>query len=196
MSLAIDNVRDIYADHLNEIYKRCPEKLMASIREAIMPASDAIADAFYTSMLTINGADAFLVDEIVDARLKTAMTEWIRELFKHRDAEEVAQYVERQLQIGSVHARVNLPPHLLNTGIRVVKLEIHKYLLNTEISTSEYRDKSTLMGMVIDVSASLMNESYLGDLLQGERKAQSLQMHVSGQELAFRCEKFRADIFS
>lgn len=153
---------------------------MADIRETIAPEAEAIADAFYASMKSINGADTFLVDEVVDSRLKAAMAGWIRELFKHRDAEQVAQYIERQLQIGSVHARVNLPPHLLNTGIRVVKLEIHKYLLDTDVATTDYRDKTTLADMVIDVSASLMNESYFGDLLQGERQAQSLQLYVSG----------------
>lgn len=50
--------------------------------------------------------------------------------------------------------------------------------------------------MLIDVCTSLMNESYFSDTVVGERKAQSLQMHLSGSELALKCEQIRSEIFS
>ncbi|MEN8259988.1 MAG: protoglobin domain-containing protein [Pseudomonadota bacterium] len=99
---------------------------MQSVREAVETEADNIADTFYSVISSVTGSDNFLVDDLVETRLKKAMASWIRGLYRHRDTQELAEYIDSQLKIGSVHARINVPAHLLNTGIRVVKLEIHK----------------------------------------------------------------------
>ena len=191
-----DEIREIYTDHFKEIYLRCTPELMAKISNNIKPFCNELAATFYQTVLKIGGSEGFLTDELVESRLQRAMAHWIDSLFLIRNGVELDDYIEYQLTAGRVHARINLPPHLFNCGVRVLKQELGRILRKGDVSLNEYNQSSTLTYMLIDLSTSLMNESYFGDIVVGERKSQSLQLHMNGSELALKCEQLRAETYS
>lgn len=196
MPVEIKVIKEIYTDHFQEVYRRGTPELMEIICHKIMPFTEEIAANFYLAMLGVRGSKEYLGNELVAARLKEAFSQWVCRVFILRGEVELESYIEEQLQIGQVHARINLPPHLFNCSIRILKQLINSCLRKGDISLKDYNSISTYAGMLIDVSTSLMNESFFGEIVIGERKSQSMQMHMTGGELALKCEQLKTELFS
>jgi len=196
MAIDIKIIKEIYTDHFHEVYRRGTPELLEVIRSKIIPFSEDIAVSFYLAMRGVRGAEEYIANELVESRLKEAFSQWIYRVFVLRNEVELEAYIEEQLQVGQVHARINLPPHLFNCGIRVLKQQVNSYLRKGDTSLKDYNSSSTYAGMLIDVSTSLMNESYFGEIVIGERKSQSMQMHMTGGELALKCEQLKTELFS
>jgi len=196
MSTNTELIREIYTSHFNEIYQRCTPELMMDLNSKLEPFREQISVEFYQAMITVKGSEGLLTNQLVQERLQTALSQWVKDLFIMRNIDELEVYIDYQLNIGQVHARINLAPHLFNCGVRVLKQQVNYILRKDEISLKEYNSLSTLAMMLIDLSTSLMNESFFGDIVVGERKSQSLQMQMSGSELALKCEQLRAETFS
>ncbi len=195
MAYSSETIKAIYLDHFREIYQRSTPELVATIQHKIAPCKDQIAHAFFQAMCTVNYADAFLTQSLIQDSLQPAFSRWIDTLFQYRTATDMDAFIEQQLAIGRVHARINLPPHLFNCGIRVLKQEINRVLRKGDVSLKEYNQTSTLASMLIDLTTSLMNESFFGDMVVEERRSQALQLQMTGNELAVKCEQLRADIY-
>ncbi len=196
MSEQLSIIQDIYLEHLEEVYKRCPPELMKRIKTCIDPHATEVAETFYETINGIGELSEYLSTEQVVARLIPSMANWVQQLFIIRDKEQTLEYIAVQFNIGHLHARIKLAPNLFNCGVRVLKREIKNHLLPEAKTIRDYRDMTLVVDMLTDVASSLMNESYFIDLIHAERQSQSLQFQVMGQELALKCEKLRADTFS
>lgn len=189
-------IKKIYTNHFIEVFNRCSPELMAKINAKISPYTTDIAKTFYRVVIDIEGSDQFINHGLVKTQLTSSMSLWVADLFYIREGQELDKFIEAQLKVGHVHARINLPPHLFNCGIRVLKQRIHYHLRQEGVTLKEYNDMTTLASMLIDLCTSLMNESFFDDIVVGERKSQALQQHMSGAELALKCEQLRSDTFS
>ena len=76
-----------------------------------------LADYFYNGMLQYPQASLFLDHAIVHDRLHSSMQRWLRELFGHPHT-DMAKLAAHQLHVGAVHARIQLPLHLVTRGAR------------------------------------------------------------------------------
>ena len=82
-------------------------------------ASSAIVDRFYTALLSDPEAASFLSHEHVRSRLSRSLEEWLRDLIPPAGV-DLAKMIERQSGIGKVHARIDLPLHLMGMGVRLI----------------------------------------------------------------------------
>ena len=194
MQLPLDRIRDLYRSHYREVYRRCTPELMAGIRRLLDGHYQAIADEFYRTIVAIEGAGQYLTGDLIAGKLRLTMATWIEELFVLRDDADLDRYIERQLEVGHIHARIGLPPHIYNCAVRVVKREIKNRIFHSGVGIHEYRDMATAIDMLADLTASLMNESYFEDVLISERKGQALQALMMGHVLAIKCQTLRAEL--
>ncbi len=179
---------------LRHLYLDNTETLEA-LGELIAPNAEAIATSFYTLMLSHEEAAHFLDNKLVSERLSNSMSNWVSTLFRPLSEEEIEEYIAWQREIGTVHARINIPIRLVGMGIRLIKQEITGVVIES-IRDSEQLGKSlVLVNQILDIIVELLNDSYLNDMMDYERNAQSLRMDVVSNNLAIECERLRSNLF-
>ena len=168
------------------------------IGDVVAPAADELAEVFYQVMLADgNDAARFLDHELVHSRLGAALARWLRDLFSWREQpDEIERLVATQLHVGSVHARIDLPLHLLNHGFGVLKETIGERIAAALGADAPglFRVLS-LMHRMVDLASAAMDESYLHDLMNGARQVQVRQNQLIGQDMVVRLERLRASLF-
>lgn len=157
--------------------------------------ADAIARTFYAVLLERPDCAAFLSHKLVRERLRPSLAGWIRELFAATTDDAIAAVLERNYQIGLVHARINIPLTLVNAGMRIVKKELSARLTESDLSRAETAAAILFVGELLDTVLDNMHEAYLGDLLGNVRNQQSLKMFMTGQNLALEGERLKSSLF-
>lgn len=192
MSGQVLQLRDLYAGFLADFYQRYSAELMQQVHAAIEEDAAEIADGFYRSMLETPGSGDFLTMEVVSERLHASMTQWVRSLFVARQRSDLEVFVDQQIEIGRVHARIDLPIHLFAHGIRAIKRGLFESLLgrvqNKPLETTQQVHE------ILDIVTALITESYLIYLTSTERQTQALKMDVVGRHLVVECERMRASL--
>lgn len=156
----------------------------------------ALADTFYDTLLADPHAAAFLSHGMVSTRLRPSMARWITQVFGVRSQSDAAAVVERNLDVGLVHARINMPLTLINTGMRVIKKDLARRLVASgDLSADDTAESILFIGDVLDTLADTMHEAYIGDMLGNVRHEQSLKMFMTGQSLALETERLKASLY-
>lgn len=179
-------LRHVYLDNTDTL---------ETLGQLIAPHAGEIAESFYRHMLSHQEGARFLDNKMVSERLSHSMTNWVSTLFRPLSEQQVDEYIAWQREIGQVHARINIPIRLVGMGIRLIKQEITGVVLE-QIRESEQLGKSlVLVNQILDIIAELLNDSYLNDVMDYERSAQSLRMDVVSNNLAIECERLRSNLF-
>lgn len=161
----------------------------------VEPETSDIVNIFYSELVGHPDAGIFLDNELVAERLTLALCNWLKMLFSPRTDAEVEAYVAFQSHIGQVHARINIPMHLVVDGMRVVRREICELATRSDMKPEDVVPAVLLINELVDHVLSLMNESYLGDLIMHDRNTRSLKMQVSPFNLAMEAEKQRSFLY-
>jgi diguanylate cyclase len=146
-------------------------------------------------MLANKNTETFLSNEEVQTRLKQSMIAWIEQLFViPENPEAIEQIIQKQIQVGHVHARIDLPMNLVDFGARTLKSNITKHLLASTLSDDLKVKALSMVYQLMDTMIALINESYLNDVVINEKNAQAFRMHVTSKVLAFDCERLRSSL--
>ena len=181
-------------EKIRQIFTKESEQLQL-INDTLAPGVPAMVNLFYSELLGHPDSELFLNSELVAERLTGALAVWIGDLFTPRDAEDVEAFIERQRFIGQVHARINVPIHLVMEGVRVLRREMSDRMMKSDIERSQLVQSLLLINEMLDHVISLMNESYMSGVITNERNMQSLRMQTPPMMLAMDCEKLRSSLF-
>lgn len=186
---------DIDQIKLQKTFMDGDQVILGEIVKVLKANATEIINIFYSEMLGHPDVELFLDSEVVAERLPKVVTGWLASLFDPRTEEEIAAYVERQREIGRIHARLNIPMHLVVDGMRLVRREVNKHMISADIERDILVQAIVLVDETLDHVMSLMNESYMNDLLQHERNLQSFKMQVPPLSLAMECERMRSFVY-
>ncbi|HEB79639.1 MAG TPA: GGDEF domain-containing protein, partial [Rhodospirillales bacterium] len=187
---AIDQTR------LEEIFLGEDVHLLDKVIEALKPETSNIVNIFYSELIGHPDAGNFLDSEIVAERLTLSLCDWLKNLFLPRSEEDLEQFVAFQHDVGQIHARINVPMHLVVDGMRVIRRELCGLMMTVKMDQTDLVKTVLLINEVLDHVLSLMNQSYIDDLILHERNIHSLKMQVSPYNLAMECEKQRSFLFN
>lgn len=189
------SIKLFHHDRLAYIYNNADEQLLIALNQTIKPHTKAIADVFYQTMLSHPGTHIYLNNELVNARLRHTMSEWITNVIRPMTPSDYAFFIEQQCQVGTVHARINISMELVNYGLSVIKGELKKIILDFLPSQQQIPEALHLMHMLIDQAGYLINETYVGNLVINQRDEQTLRIHLLSRDMALECERIRANLF-
>lgn len=85
-----------------------------------------LVNVFYDYMLSHSESELFLNTEQVSTRLSHSMFHWLRSVLGSAK-EDIEQLLEKQREIGIVHARIGLPIDLVARGARKLKMNFMIY---------------------------------------------------------------------
>lgn len=113
-----------------------------------------LADYFYSRMLTDPNAAFFLSDQLVRNKLHSSMQDWLRAVFAAAPSGQFDEAVAFQRRVGEVHARIEIPVHLVMRGARALIRRMHELLAESRdvavdvlIQTSKYINDVTLIAI-------------------------------------------------
>lgn len=192
MPQQVSRLRELYREILGDFYRRCEPAIIEPVHATIGRHAASIAHTFYAEMLASKGSDDFLDNELVNERLHNAMTGWVSELFVIRDEHELDAFVAHQIEVGKIHARIDLPIHLFSHGIRAIKGEIFRRLFSAH--HPQLAEMLQQTNEILDIITALITESYIIYLTGTERQTQALKMDVVGRHLVVECERMRATL--
>ncbi|MBM3566075.1 MAG: hypothetical protein FJX42_08185, partial [Alphaproteobacteria bacterium] len=188
-------LHDLSHGKLAEIYTGDGGRLLGRVGEVVRPHFREAVNVFYSELLAHPDADFILNEEMVAARLTKSLQVWLDDLFSPKGESEIAALIERQRGIGRMHARINVPMHLVVEGVRILRRELSARMQESDMDRNELVYGIVLVNELLDHVMSLMNDSYIGDVVTDERNVQSLQMQLSPQSLALELERLRAAAF-
>lgn len=176
------------------LYAENPQHI-EQIGALIAPHCDTIAETFYSYMLQNAEARRYLSNELVSSRLRDSMGRWIASVFRPLDEAQVIAFIGWQQEVGHIHARINIPVRLIGMGIRLIKQEVSHLIIERVKESAQLGRYLMLVNQVLDILGELLNDSYLNDVMDYERNAQSLRMDVVSNNLAIECERLRSNLF-
>ncbi|MBI4968749.1 MAG: GGDEF domain-containing protein [Rhodospirillales bacterium] len=179
---------------LADIYGALDAPLLRHVRDLLGARAPAMIEALFADLMRRPENASFLAMESVTARLKTALAGWLDDLFQPRGAEAIDTLFKRQAAIGAVHARMNVPLASVTRAAGLLKEEIFRCLIQSDLERERLADAVILADKLIDAALSAMNDVYLDDLMASTRQSQALKMQSLGTNLALQCERLKSSL--
>lgn len=180
---------------LQQIYLGAERLFIKRAEEVLRPQLRPIANVFYAELLAHPDSAAFLDNQLVAARLSNAFEDWLGRLFLPRTKADIIAFVEYQRAIGRVHARIDVPMHLVMEGMRVMRREIGEHLFKSDMSRGDVVHALICINDLLDFAASTMNDTYVTNIMEQERNLRSLRTHLSPHNLIIEIERMRSFLF-
>lgn len=185
----------ILAEALAALWADAEPEMLAVVVELADREADEISSAFYTVLLEGAESNPFLSHSLVQDRLRPSLGRWVREVFHADTPEKITAILEKNYQIGAIHARINIPLTLVNAGMRIVKRELSRRLVETGLDRARIGQAAMFVSELLDTVQDSMHEAYLGDLMGNVRNQQSLKMFMTNQNLAIEGERLKSSLF-
>ena len=149
-----------------------------------------LADYFYSGMMQYPQASPFLNHTIVHDRLHASMQRWILELLGHPH-QDLAQVAAHQLHVGTVHARMQLPLHLVTRGARLLKQRFKQLILQHSTDNALHLEAMGYINQMMDLALELMSSAYIRNTERDVRSDEAYRLFSMGQNMAVERERQR-----
>jgi len=172
--------QDIYTPETNALLKKH--------RQRLHEIADRAAQHFYDHLLSHPKARSFLSEEEVQNRLLHSQAAWLKEVLSPHEPEEEKTFLEKQIRIGQVHARIGLPLQLMMLGIRLHKRCFFAALLEGKPADAVIQQEEAQLFITItdifDYAVYLINEAYMRFEQELESETQLFTATYSANDLA------------
>lgn len=161
-----------------------------AVAQCVNAHAPELADYFYDGMVQHPQASLFLNNTIVHDRLHASMQGWMRELFTYPPT-DMAKLAAHQRHVGAVHARIQLPMHLVTRGARLLKQRLLQRLV-TYCTTPEIQlEAMAFVGEMMDIALELMSSAYLRNTEREVRSDEAYRLFSMGQNMSVERERQR-----
>ena len=164
-------------------------QVQRAVRDVVLRGKAELALTFYKFMLQDATAAKFLSVQAVEDRLKPGLERWLESLFCHETDAELQAVLAMQRHIGEVHARASIPAQLVARGMRMLKIEIIKRLIETDLNRNDLISAVLRTDQLIDIAFEEMNAAFIHSHDSGIRGDESYRVFAAGNNLALEREK-------
>jgi len=175
------------------LLEQFPAAVVAAVRELATTHQSVLAGYFYAQMLQDGEAMHFLTHEQVKARLQGTLQQWIDTLFAaSADEALLLSLIAQQKRIGEIHARINIPIHLVLRGARHLRERLCQ-LLDEHCADPERRLLGArLIGETIDLAMEIMSRAFSDAHDQNSRSEEGYRLFSVAQNIGVEQERQRA----
>ncbi|PAU89857.1 diguanylate cyclase [Pseudomonas sp. WN033] len=173
--------------------QKFPEQVRQFVRDFCCEHSLDLAQHFYSEMLQDPAASLFLSHDQVHSRLQGSMQRWIAGLFAASDDEALQRLIAEQKKIGEVHARIDVPVHLVLRGARCLKDRFVELLDHADSQAEGQRlAAARLLSDTIDLAMEIMSHAYSVSHDRNSRTEEAYRLFAMTQNIANEKERQRA----
>lgn len=179
------------------ILARFPREVVERVGELAARNQVVLADHFYARLLTDSAASKILSHEQVKDRLHSSLCGWISSVFAARIDDDFGPLVALQKQVGQVHARINVPVHLVLRGARHLKERFAQVIgQDTVLDAAQRLKGAILMQVVIDLCMEIMGQAYSSSHDRNSRTQEAYRLFAVVQNVATERQRQRAALLA
>lgn len=180
-------------DQWARLRQDCPEPVRRWVRALAERHQDDLASYFYQEMLRDPVTSQFISHDQVKTRLHAQMRRWIVSVFSAEDTEELQRVIAQQKQVGKVHARIDLPVHLVLCGARNLKKRFYDLIgADAQFSANEAVFGLRLVSNIMDLSMEIMSQAYENSHDRNSRAEEAYRLFSVVQNVTAERERQRA----
>ena len=154
-----------------------PEDVRLLIKGIVTRHSEELAVFFYKRLIEDPAGKLFLSHEVIQSGLMSSMQRWVQQVFSVDKNSDFKANVELQQKVGEVHARIDLPVHLVLLGARTLK---HKFALllteEPELDESLRYVAFQYVSDSIDIAMEVMSRAYAKNFDRKSRAEESYRL--------------------
>ena len=166
--------------------------LLAAVTPAVRAAVHAVAQEhapgmarhFYEDMAQEEGAALFLSNAPLRQRLVQSLQQWVLSVFDGSSA-QLEHKIAQQMHVGEVHARIDVPVHLVLQGARGLKAHLHQLLPQPEGAAQHAAE-------LVDLCVEIMCQAYARSMERTARTKDAYRLHAITHNLGTERERQRA----
>lgn len=153
-----------------------PQDVRFLVKDIAAEHSEELATYFYKRLLEDPAGKLFLSHETVQTSLMGSMQRWIQQVFSVDEQTDFRANVELQQKVGEVHARIDLPVHLVLLGARTLKRKF-VLLLEDFVESLELRLMAfQYISDSIDIAMEIMSRAYAKSYDRKSRAEESYRL--------------------
>lgn len=143
-----------------EILESFPASLRMSVAYLVKRHAAHLASIFYKEMLTSADSKLYLDNQEVKNRLHSSMQAWLKQLFDIKLEDQLGQFAATQKKVGEIHARINLPIHIVLRGAIIFKRELYALIQDEQQFDANKAQAVFYSFWLIDYAMELMSAAY------------------------------------
>lgn len=160
-----------------------PAHILSAVGDLVRDHRADMATSFYTAMMADPQASQFLSHDAVHTRLHASIQRWMETLFGGDHHQSMAMSA-LQRQVGEVHARAEIPVHLVSRGMRHLKARLFDLMVGSTLSRSDLLVAAQYASSLMDLAFAEMSGAYVHSHEQGARTDEMFRMVTAGQNAA------------
>ena len=173
-----------YARQWAGLLDSTPPAVREAVRAVAQQHAPALAQRFYADMLKEEGTLTFLAHSALRQRLEQSLQRWVHCVFDGSDA-QISQKVAQQVHVGEVHARIDVPVHLVLHGARALKAYLRTLLPQPEAAAHH-------ASALVDLCMEIMSQAYARSVERTERTKDAYRLHAITHNIGTERERQRA----
>ncbi|MDX1526401.1 MAG: GGDEF domain-containing protein [Pseudidiomarina maritima] len=178
----------------HEQIEHAPSSLLQTTLELVETHRQALADAFYSGLLTDTEAAVFLSHQQVKNKLHSSLQSWLHNLFGSQTTSTLQASIAHQLQIGDVHARLKIPMHLVLRGARLLKRSFSELALQNTNTLVSSKTLTHFFDARLDMAMEVMSQAYALATEKKTRSDEAYRLFSMTQNLATERERQKAAV--
>ncbi len=174
-----------------ELISNLPDEQAALLSNLVEQHKQGFVDIVYSRLMHNQDVAVFLSHQSVHDRLEHSLSKWLVHLLESRP-DDVVAFVQEQCQMGKLHARIQVPIHVILQGARLFKNEIIKKL-QTNIA-----ERDTLVRLIVhisnavDIAIEIMTETFVGDSRKSAQTDEAYRTFALSHDIPLERESQRA----
>ncbi|MEA5114973.1 MAG: protoglobin domain-containing protein [Geobacteraceae bacterium] len=140
-------------------------ELLSSLQPLAEANASTITDELYDYLLGMPETAAFLQDDAVLQRLKTAQQAWLLDLFSGKYDNH---YLRKLEKIGLAHVRIGLNAHFVNCAMNFIRQSLVDMIRENYADREMRRRLTNAAEKILDANLDVMSASYLEEELKKE----------------------------
>lgn len=154
--------------------------------------AEQLVEAFYSTFLANKEAASYLSHSVVHTRLRHSLRHWLLDIVRTDFREDVAEFEQRQIKIGEIHARLKVPNDIVMEGMTLLKTEIAKRVSAAGMDAMTTAETIMLLGESVDYAMRFMTAAYVSDTRNRAQTDEAFRLFSLGQDINLERETQRA----
>uniref|UniRef100_A0A9E8CL13 Diguanylate cyclase DosC n=1 Tax=Bosea sp. NBC_00436 TaxID=2969620 RepID=A0A9E8CL13_9HYPH len=155
--------------------------------------ADEMVDDLWRDLARHVRIQALFDNEVIARRFRGALSQWLVEIFP-KEPIEATPFLMRQSEIGSTHARIQIPTSLSLLAARVFKRGIYNNLKHTRLSRDEFVQAALYVSGVVDVATAAIVAAHISGLDRNLRAEEALRQVSIDHDFRAEREKQKASL--
>ena len=174
-----------------ELVRSLPEEHSIILRDLIARHREQFVGVFYDRLMSNRDAAIFLSQKMVQERLHNSLSDWLLKMFQ-RTADDVDTFIREQRKVGEVHARIDVPIHVVMQGARLLKNEIVRQL-ELEVTSREALARLIVhVSNAIDIAIEIMSQAFVKDARESAQTDEAYRAFTLSHDFPLERESQRA----